>query len=324
MSRSLAIALLLILSATSAHAYAPNLQNSETYNNSAFATIPGAQPTDPDALAAENRALRDELETTRSRVIALEEEVARLLDERQQLQSSLRRAENLLANLRRLITPAEVPDDEPEVAAIPSDPLASPASLLRELRTRYHAHMLGVSHETEADHRAFAERARSWHRTINRELRGRRTWLVRLDDMEPVNGRDPVVRMTVFDPETRLPIGEPFDTAFPVRFMDQFERGTKSELWEVTALVVADPELNVERLEPGVFEFPTLVGPMMEFDFELDWIGLRPHAPATGEAGNDRGQVEDAPDAEPSGDEPPLNDEGPMDDASPLIEDENG
>lgn len=260
-----------------------------------------ARAQTPSELMEENRALRDELERTRSRVAALEADVDRLLAERRGLEGALARAENLISSIRRSVGATDLPPAPQRYAQVPDDPLASPASLLRELQSRYHVEMLGIPRETEAEREDFIRRVQLWCRLTNENLRGRRTWLVTLDDIAPM-GRDAfVVRMELHDHESGLPIGEPFDVQFPKRFMDQFERGTKSGKWEVTSIVIAKPVFNESRLSRGVFEYPTMIGPMVEFDFELNWQGLRAWAPkpeAEAEEGAQPEADEEAPDTE--------------------------
>ncbi|GAB5496337.1 MAG: hypothetical protein Phyf2KO_14170 [Phycisphaerales bacterium] len=251
-----------------------------------------AQPRTPAELIEENRALRDELEKAHSRVAALEAEVDRLLAERRGIEGTLARAESLISSIRRSVGSTDIPRPPKTYAQIPDDPLASPASLLRELQSRYHVEMLGVPTTTDAEREDFVRRAKLWCRLTNENLRGRRTWLVTLDDLAPM-GRDTyVVRMESQDPESGLPIGEPFDVQFPKRFLDQFERGTKSGKWEVTSIVIAKPVFNESRLTRGVFEYPTMIGPMVEFDFELNWQGLRAWTPEPVEGADEEAQPE--------------------------------
>lgn len=248
------------------------------------------QPRTPAELMEENRALRDELERTRSRVAALEAEVDRLLAERRGLEGTLARAESLISSIRRSVGTTDRPPAPQKFAQVPDDPLASPASLMRELQSRYHVEMLGIPRNTEAEREDFIRRVQLWCRLTNENLRGKRTWLVTLDDLAPMGKDAYVVRMELQDAESSLPIGEPFDVQFPKRFMDQYERGTKSGKWEVTSIVIAKPVFNKDRLSRGVFEYPTMIGPMVEFDFELKWEGLRAWTPEPEEDAEEEAQ----------------------------------
>ncbi len=229
---------------------------------------PTAQPAAPAELHLE------QLEMQRQRIELLEQRVSQLTTERRNIAGTLRQIEGMLAGLR-----AEMDTDHsrsPMVmrAETPSDALASPASLMRELGIRYRAEMAGMAFATEAERGAFAKKAQLWARLTNRELRGKRSWLVTLNDLASVGARGYVVRMTVLDEATGLPIGEAVDIGFPTKFLERFERGSRSGRWVLTSIVIARPVFNESRVTPGVFEFPPYVGPMMEFDFDLDWYAL--------------------------------------------------
>ncbi len=256
---------------------------------------PAAQPTSPADL------LLQQIDEQRRRIEALEAKVGELTTERRNIAGSLRQIEGMLANLR-----AELSTDDARAplvlrAETPSDALASPESLMRELESRYRAEMAGMGFASEAERAAYAKKAQLWARLTNRELRGKRSWLVTLEDLASVGPRGQIARMTVLDAVTGLPIGEAVDVAFPAKFLERFNRGTRSGRWVLTSIVIARPVFNESRLTPGVFEFPPYVGPMMEFGFELDWYAL-----SAWEPGQPIAPPEDAPAeaAEPGSDQP--------------------
>lgn len=238
-----------------------------------------AQDRTRTELQEENRALRDELEKQTSRANELESRVDQLLSERRSLMGTLRQTENLISSLRRQLGATDAPPPARLMAQVPSDPLASPASMLRELKSMYRVEMLNVKNETEAEKAEYIKKLKLWCRLTHQKLRGKRTWVVKLEDMARLGKDSLVVRMTVVDENTGLPIGESFDVQFPKRFQEQFNRGSRTDRWELTSLVIAKPVFNENHVSRGVFEFPTLVGPMVEFDFELNWEGLRAWEP---------------------------------------------
>jgi hypothetical protein len=257
--------------------------------------VTNAQELTRTELKEENRALRDELEKQTSRASRLEARVDQLLGERRALMGTLRQTENLISSLRHQLGATDAPPPARLMAQAPADPLASPASLLRELKSRYRVTMLNVPNETEAERAEYIKQLRLWCRQTNQKLRGKRTWLVKLEDMARLGKDALVVRMTVLDEGTGLPIGDSFDVQFPKRFQDQFNRGSRTDRWELTSLVIAKPVFNENHVSRGVFEYPTLIGPMVEFDFELNWEGLRAWEPAKPD--------QPAEDAEPPADE---------------------
>lgn len=234
---------------------------------------PAAQPTDQPTVTPAD-LLREQIEAQRARIEALERRVTELTAERRQMAGTLRQIEGMLAGLRSGLEGEPAPRTPVGRAEVPSEPLASPESLLRELRSRYAAHMAGMDPATDAERTAYAEKARLWARLTQRELRGKRSWLVTLDDLAPVGTQGHVVRMAVLDERTGFQIGEALDVGFPAKFLERFARGSRSGRWVLTSVVIARPVFNESRVNPGVFEFPPFVGPMMEFDFELDWYAL--------------------------------------------------
>ena len=263
-----------------------------------------AEPLADQQPVAPADLLQEQLRLQQTRIDALEQRVSELTTERRNIASALRQIEGMLANLRQELDTAGDPEPLVRRAETPSDPLASPESLLRELRSRYRAEMAGMSLETPAEREAFVQKALRWVRLTNRELRGKRSWLVELDDLASVGKNGYVARMTVLDERSGLPIGEAVDIGFPAKFIERFNRGSRSGRWVLTSIVIAKPVFNESRVVPGVFEFPPFVGPMMEFDFELDWYSLSawkpgdPVAPPTEEAPEGDEEADPAQDTE--------------------------
>lgn len=229
---------------------------------------------DPEQPAATHDQLLEQVRLQRERIGALERRIGELTSQRRDIVGTLRQMEATLANLRESLGASEPSRPPISGSALPADPLAAPAALMRELRAVYQAEMAGLGLETPAQRAEFAAKARLWARLTNRDLRGKRSWLVRLDDLAGVGQRGHVVRLTVLDESTGLPIGEAVDVGFPAKFLERFNRGSRSGRWVLTSIVIAKPTFNEHRTTPGVFEFPPYVGPMMEFDFELDWFSL--------------------------------------------------
>ena len=244
-----------------------------------------AQSKTPTQLREENAALREELRRERARADELESRLAALLNERRGLEGRLSQTESMIAQLRAEMGRVDAPPTPIARAPAGADPLSSPASLLRELRSRYHVAMLGVPNSTPEERADYAEQVQLWCKLTNRELRGKRTWLVKLTDIEPLDRDSSVASMTVLDEESGgLPIGEAVDVRVPKRYLDKLDIGPENDRWLLTAIVIAKPVFNPERQTRGIFEFPPFIGPMVEFDFELDWFGIKRWDPDEPEA----------------------------------------
>jgi hypothetical protein len=233
----------------------------------------------PRELLAENDRLVQELRDARALLERYEAELVALRNERRGLETRVRDAESMLSGVRRELggEPADAPiAPDHGRAPVGDDPLGSPAALLRELRNRYFEAVRDLPDATEADRESYRQQIALWCRLINRELRGRRTWLVEFDDVVPLADGRAVARMTLLDEPSGLSIGDPVDVAVPRKFA---ERAADEERWLLTAVVIAAPSYSDQRLSRGVFEYPPFVGPYVEFDFELDWIALREWRP---------------------------------------------
>lgn len=87
--------------------------------------------------------------------------------------------------------------------------------------------------------------------------------------------RDATARFQVIDPVNGLPIGKSFLGTIPSRMLLKIDDPTAPQMWDVTLSLVPQPTINRGRLTAGVFDYPPLIGPMVEFGFDFDWIGMR-------------------------------------------------
>ncbi|MEM8757224.1 MAG: hypothetical protein AAGF47_05520 [Planctomycetota bacterium] len=253
-------------------------------------------------MIAENERLTAELRDAEATIDRLEAELAGLRNDRRGLEARIRDAEQVLTSLRREMTAdRQPPASGAPRAPLPADPLASPATLLRELRSRYFNALRDVPDTTATERVRYKEQVALWCRLTQRELRGKRTWLVRFDELVPLRGDRAVARMTVLDEASGLPIGDPVDVAVPPRFAERIRVDARFDRWQLTSVVIAKPRYNEDRQTRGVFEFPPFVGPHVDFDFELDWVALsgwRPDGAADAdETPSDEGPSDENPDA---------------------------
>ncbi|MEO1512479.1 MAG: hypothetical protein AAFU70_10420, partial [Planctomycetota bacterium] len=78
----------------------------------------------------------------------------------------------------------------------------------------------------------------------------------------------------VLNRESLLPIGSPIQVDVPRRFRQRIDGSADGQLFELSLRVTAQPVFNTNRAEPGVFNFPLLIGPYAEFGFDLTWDRL--------------------------------------------------
>lgn len=243
--------------------------------------------------------LRNEIASLREQVAVLDAERTQLVDQIeslksqnadliQQLDSAMTRNRELQAQLAARPTPAEPvkqaqPSESeaivPEVslqAPIPADPLGSPESLCRSVIEAYGRTFAGFSIETDAARADYQRRLEQWSASVAQSIHGQTKWRMVISDIRPAGrGRDAPARFQVIDPGTGLPIGRSFLGIIPARMLLKIDDPKVAQLWDVTLDVAPRPELNPDRLAPGAFNYPPLIGPMVEFQFDMDWIGMR-------------------------------------------------
>ena len=213
-----------------------------------------------------------------ARVRDLEDEVARLRQENEALQQRVR---DLQAQVDRLQPqPAAAAPD-----ALPLDPYASPASLLAELKRRYSRDLGDLSRGTQTQRDRFEAQARRWCDRTRIDVRGRTRWLALLDDIQVPEVGTPDAMVRVLDEFTHKPVGEGFRVELSRAFARRarllaeehahlYANAPVGEApvlaYEITGMLIANPACNGERTSSGVFDFPPVVGPCVEFGARLD------------------------------------------------------
>jgi hypothetical protein len=171
---------------------------------------------------------------------------------------------------------------------IPIDPLSCPPSMLVELKRRYERDLGAYPIATASQRERLMEEARKWCRGIGRELRGKRVWLAKIEDVRASEGEGReafVARVTALDETTHRPLGDGVKVGLPGRFVDRLravererrvgdpnvDPATQGALaWELTVIVAAAPVFDAERTEAGVFNSPAFVGRYVAFGMELE------------------------------------------------------
>lgn len=221
-----------------------------------------------EAARVENKALAQRAEQAEAMARALEEQLARRTTEPVQP-----------APVEK---PTTAPVEEPRPgeglreAPIPVDPLASPASLLRSLRESWERSFAGLSLESEQARAEYERRLGQWADSVQRSMHGNTRWRVLISEIQPgPRNRDATARFRVIDPGTGLPIGKSFLGTIPSRMYLKLDQAAGEQMWDVTLTLTPKPTINTKRLESGAFDYPPLIGPMVEFQFDFDWIGMK-------------------------------------------------
>ncbi|MCL4220282.1 MAG: hypothetical protein KJZ65_02820 [Phycisphaerales bacterium] len=222
-----------------------------------------------EAALVENRSLAERLGQTEAKARALEEQLAQRSAAPSPVQPEPQRAPT---QAPEQISPAEIAQEAP----IPADPLASPASLLRSLRESWERSFAGLSLASDDARAEYQRRLGQWIDSVQRSMHGNTRWRLLISEIRPgPRNRDANARFQVIDPGTGLPIGRSFLGTIPSRMVLKMDDLTGAQLWDVTLTLTPRPKINTSRLSAGPFDYPPLIGPMVEFQFEFDWIGMK-------------------------------------------------
>lgn len=224
----------------------------------------------PSPPSAEEVALRREIASLRDRLARAEERIRQLEAERDALRAQLAEARKGAQSAAG--GESQAPSEE--LAPVPDDPFASPASMLQELRKRYEIEFAGLPHDTDPAIEAYKRDVQVWCRNVSRELRGRGQWVVQVLKLEeiPHDRRSFEALLRVIDPASGLPIGRPFLATIDASDARQIERlKDRFHYWKASVVVVAAPRYNEQRVDEGVFEHPPFVGRYCDFGVDLDF-----------------------------------------------------
>lgn len=234
-----------------------------------------AQQGDTDQLQATIIRLQAQLDQAHKELTATRQLVEQLTRERDDLAIQLKQARTMIDALKvQLGEPAPPPV---RVTELPTDPYAAPVSMLAALKRVYVRDMpdvIGAMDRDEKDARARIER---WRRRINHDFHKRVSWLTLVELLPAEGDRTPRrAKVTILEEPTLKAIGGPFRIDLPSRFVARLERPNGPPMWRMMVQFGADLASNPERIAPGAFNTPPLVGPLVEFGYDLELMGLIP------------------------------------------------
>jgi hypothetical protein len=226
--------------------------------------------------------LRREREALRARVKYLEAEL-------EAAQKKIAELQRLLEELRRAAGTAPAgtgPGPTAPAAGVTIDESvfnASPRALHEALVDSYQDAMAGMEPGEAEDrqHAAYLRALDLWARRVNREMRAQVTWHVRVERL-PRPGTDERLELLAVDPETEVPLGDPFAVTPPRPVLQRLAQHAERGLPQVMVLRgVLAPEVvvNPAREEPGTFDKPRFIGPFAEYELSLTVNSVTPAPP---------------------------------------------
>lgn len=247
-----------------------------------LATLIGMVGDKVDQLDDRHRKTVVELSEVRKEVREARDQVMALRDEMSALKSDISQIKAMLASMTRPSAPPPAP-----TITVPSDPMASPDALLAGLRTRYAKAFAGVVADNDLARRERLKEIDRWVRDINRELRGKVRWLVRVEGVEPTASQPSspnpalreaayVVSYTVLDATSRAAISEPQTVPVPSHIGNKLKDHPAGTIAEVGAFMTAATVFNDARVDTGIFGVPVMVGPYVEHGLNVEWTSVEP------------------------------------------------
>ncbi len=206
--------------------------------------------------------MRRELDAARIRIADLERDLAALM-------RRLGRTTGSPSSTAPSTPPERVTIDE-------SVPNASPRALLGAIRESYTEatsdfEIGDFDSPTGRRHRAAYLRAvESWARRIQREMKSAVVWHIRMLPMAEQGGGEPGLRVRAIDPETGVELGDPFTIRLSSairRKLAMLEQRTPIDVLVLKGVLMPRVTVNQDRMDPGPFNNPPLVGPFAEFRF---------------------------------------------------------
>ena len=232
-----------------------------------------------EEILANSRRLQDETNHLRNALAASESLVASLTEQLNQARRHTKPVEDSPSTPEPAQTPTQSPAEtpaQPPQAQTPIQPLSSPESMRLALERSHRETFPALDLSSQAATLEYRRKLDQWITSVKRSMRGQTRWRIIVSDVAPKpTDRTLSARIQVVQSDSLIPIGPSFITTIPSRLATRFTPGNPPELWELTLAVAPDPIINERRLEPGPFNHPEWIGPMIEFSFTMDWIGLR-------------------------------------------------
>ena len=226
---------------------------------------------DNQRLQTQVNDMQRELDAARSRIADLERDL-------QTLMRRLGRTTGTPATTTAQTPPERVTIDE-------SVPNASPRALLRAIRESYTEATsnfdLGDDNSMAGRRQraAYLRAVESWARRIQREMKSSVVWHIRMLPMAEQGGGEPGLRVRAIDPETKVELGDPFtirlNSAVRRKLATLDQRGPIDVL-VLKGVLIPQVTLNQDRMDPGPFNNPPLIGPFAEFRFVVTANSLTP------------------------------------------------
>lgn len=214
------------------------------------------------ALREENGRLKEENEYLKKRVSELTREVSRMRDQ-------LRKSRAGAGDSADEPAPA---DAAPQASA--DKPFESPDAMLALLRARYQEKFASLPRGNRTELTQYQRQVGQWARSVRQEHSGPVEWTVVLVDPAGATERPSRLKFQVAGPDGK-PASREVVALLPTRWVRDISSAAPGSRWKVSGVFTADPRFNGERETEQPGDATPLVGPFVEFDYELKITGLQ-------------------------------------------------
>ena len=202
----------------------------------------------------------------------------------QELEAKIQRISNSKAD-ESLPVSQESPVDTSQTPSTPisnQNPAAIQRALLQEYAVAFDESKLTTpgSSEWRNDDSAYRKWLQVWITATNRLHQKRVDWTVVLQRTFQLNATESVVTLAPWDSERQEIAGDSFQSRVPSRTLDRIRRVMENKQKNIPlrlkGVYIPRLQLNPKRLNPGPFDNPPLIGPMVELNWSIDIKSLSP------------------------------------------------
>lgn len=260
-----------------------------------------AEPPAPASSADKSvNELRQENQRLREKVAELDAQLAEARRRIARLEETIRtlRAQPQQPDAAAGASPAPAAPAQPAASAepLPDDPYAAPDALYAALKKDFESTVGALPRTTDQETDRYVREARRWVRQMAQRQRRVVDWQVRVLDPSARRSGEPApaiapsagdATVVIVNPSTGATIGDPFRVALTARDMGRVEEGCKSGIWTLSGVFAASPTVDYPPpSQPVIFNAPRMIGPFVEFGYELNVRAIAPYVP-TGEPAKD-------------------------------------
>lgn len=251
------------------------------------ASQPADQSTSPDSapLKSEINALRQEIKSLLSqiaemhlRIVALENQVAQL-NGKPILPSLSPDSGN--ADPSNQSDAPSVPRF-PDLVLLPEQPLASPESALLKAEQEYKTTFADLPYQTSREKLNYIRRIRQWMPRINRQLTGKITWTCNLQEIRSTRSGSAFITVQIINPAEADELrSRPHVIEVPKLIAMSLDRLPSPSIEspdrvQLTGIFRLRLEVDEDLAEKELLEEPYLVGPFVNFKYEIDVRSITP------------------------------------------------